>query len=250
MSISTLRAPLRRASGDGHGDYVPLAEYRARTAGAVGLSFARSVSAPRVDERLRAIDGLTSVTLRSAGLRRGMRVLDAGCGSGDLSLLVASIVGPNGSVIGIDESSDAIRSASLRAAAAARTNMLFVQQSARQLQLGETVDALVGRSVLLRASDPCGLLRALVRWTVPGGLILFQELAGEGTWPAQTPVLEALFERLGFEPACSAAERRTALAIARIFRSAGLPQPQWVIGARGEEAAGDVPAFVSAWVRV
>jgi ubiquinone/menaquinone biosynthesis C-methylase UbiE len=31
-----------------------------------------------------------------------MRVLDLGCGMGDVSLLVTEFVGPNGKVIGID----------------------------------------------------------------------------------------------------------------------------------------------------
>jgi ubiquinone/menaquinone biosynthesis C-methylase UbiE len=38
----------------------------------------------------------------SAGLEPGMRVLDLGCGMGDVSLLAAKLVGPSGRVTGID----------------------------------------------------------------------------------------------------------------------------------------------------
>jgi len=39
---------------------------------------------------------------RASGLRPGMRVLDVGCGEGDVSFLVAELVGPRGSVLGVD----------------------------------------------------------------------------------------------------------------------------------------------------
>ncbi len=45
------------------------------------------------------------ITLRAfqdAGIEPGMRVLDIGCGSGDVSITVGGIVGPSGSVLGID----------------------------------------------------------------------------------------------------------------------------------------------------
>ena len=39
---------------------------------------------------------LTEDVLRRAGVERGMRVLDLGCGVGDTSLLLAKLVGPTG----------------------------------------------------------------------------------------------------------------------------------------------------------
>jgi ubiquinone/menaquinone biosynthesis C-methylase UbiE len=39
---------------------------------------------------------------RAAGLAPGMRVLDLGCGAGDVAMLAADLVGPSGSVVGID----------------------------------------------------------------------------------------------------------------------------------------------------
>src|SRR6187551_876136 len=40
--------------------------------------------------------------LRASGLGQGMRVLDVGCGAGDMSFLVADLVGSAGSVLGVD----------------------------------------------------------------------------------------------------------------------------------------------------
>src|SRR6516225_8474380 len=45
---------------------------------------------------------ITERLLRNAGIRSGMRVLDVGTGAGDVAILAAQLVGPNGSVVGID----------------------------------------------------------------------------------------------------------------------------------------------------
>src|SRR5262249_41337764 len=51
---------------------------------------------------------ITERLMRDAGIGRGMRVLDMGCGVGDVSMLAAELVGGPGSVVGIDRSSAAI----------------------------------------------------------------------------------------------------------------------------------------------
>ena len=69
-------------------------------------------SAPRELERLilqaEIIRPITERHLRQAGLKPGMRVLDLGRGVGDVSLLAAGMVGPFGSVVGVDQSPEAI----------------------------------------------------------------------------------------------------------------------------------------------
>src|SRR5512138_970953 len=92
---------------------------------------------------------LTKHVLQLAGLQPGMRVLDVGCGAGDVSFLAAQFVGPKGQVIGVDKSSEAIAFASRRAASARLTNMQFVASDLLELQLAEPVDALIGRLVLM-----------------------------------------------------------------------------------------------------
>ena len=44
----------------------------------------------------------TERVFRKAGIAEGMHVLDLGCGAGDVSFLAAELVGPTGSVMGID----------------------------------------------------------------------------------------------------------------------------------------------------
>src|SRR5262245_61976095 len=59
----------------------------------------------------------TEAFLRGAGVVPGMRVLDAGCGAGDVSFLVAEMVGPDGEVVGVDRSPDVVATARGRAEA-------------------------------------------------------------------------------------------------------------------------------------
>ena len=60
---------------------------------------------------------LTERMLRSAGIGAGMHVLDIGCGAGDVSFLVSALVGPEGSVTGVDVDGGAIGVAEHRRAA-------------------------------------------------------------------------------------------------------------------------------------
>jgi SAM-dependent methyltransferase len=51
---------------------------------------------------------ITRRLFSDAGLARDMRVLDVGCGTGDVSILAAEMVGSGGAVVGIDRSKDAL----------------------------------------------------------------------------------------------------------------------------------------------
>ena len=51
----------------------------------------------------------------AAGIRPGMRVLDLGCGVGDAAFVAADLVGPDGYVVGVDRSAEALARARIRA---------------------------------------------------------------------------------------------------------------------------------------
>jgi hypothetical protein len=61
---------------------------------------------------------ITMRLLQGLGLSPGMKILDVGCGAGDVALLAAELVGESGEVVGIDRSESAIRAARARAATA------------------------------------------------------------------------------------------------------------------------------------
>ena len=57
---------------------------------------------------------VTERLLRRVKLGSGMRVLDLGCGAGDVSMLAAQFVGPTGLVVGIDRNRDVLALAAER----------------------------------------------------------------------------------------------------------------------------------------
>ena len=60
-----------------------------------------------------------------AGIVSGMRVLDIGCGIGDVTMLVAQLVGPTGRVVSLDLDDASIETAQRRTSAIGLDNTTF-----------------------------------------------------------------------------------------------------------------------------
>jgi SAM-dependent methyltransferase len=172
---------------------------------------------------------ITRRLLTTAGIGRGMNVLDLGSGAGDVSMLVADLVGPEGHVRGIDANADIIRTARRRARAAGWTNVEFVRGDIEQLDLDDEFDAVVGRWILMYAADPVDLLRHVVDHVRPSGIVAFQESA-DLTKPAETyppvPLHERLARWIDTPADFSGMVRDMGLRLYRTFIDAGLPAPQ------------------------
>jgi ubiquinone/menaquinone biosynthesis C-methylase UbiE len=123
----------------------------------------------------RLYNDYTEHALRLAGLRPGMRVLDVGSGPGDVSLIAARLVGPTGSVIGVDAAPEMIALAGARAAEQGVSTVHFTQAAIDAITVDEPVDAVVGRLILMHLPDPAATLRRLSSFVRPGGVIAFSE---------------------------------------------------------------------------
>lgn len=123
--------------------------------------------------------------LQRAGIGPGMRVLDIGCGIGDVAFIAAGLVGSAGRVTGIDASAKAVAAARLRAAAGG-TDVEFQEARIEDFAGFDAVDAVVGRFILLHIADPAALIASIAHRCRPGARIAFIEMdmgAVEATAP-------------------------------------------------------------------
>ncbi|MBK8942910.1 MAG: methyltransferase domain-containing protein [Polyangiaceae bacterium] len=119
---------------------------------------------------------LTERLLVDAGIGPGMRVLDVGCGRGEVSLLLSQLVGESGAVVAIDRDAHWLGVARERAREAGAANASFVVADMSDLPKELSgLDAAVGRRVLMYQADPVGAVRGVASAVRPGGLVVFQE---------------------------------------------------------------------------
>lgn len=181
------------------------------------------------------VGDLTAHVLDLAGLRPGMRVLDVGSGAGDVAFLAARLVGPEGEVLGVDQSPDAVALANRRAAGAGLENVRFQIGDVAALALDTPVDAVIGRLVLMYFPDPATIVKHLVRLLRPGGIVVFHEFDLEAA-RSEPPcaLFDVSLDRLRRAFARVGVDHRAGLKLPRIFRAAGLPAPTMIQGARVE----------------
>ncbi|MEQ1503370.1 MAG: methyltransferase domain-containing protein [Myxococcota bacterium] len=180
---------------------------------------------------------LTLRWLGEAGLAPGMRVLDAGCGPGNLARLVFARIGDAGSLVGVD--TDEAYLAQARAQHAGRDATFVRADLNGPLPDGLGVfDAIVARRVLLYLADPGACLRRLRPLLRPGGILFVQEFV-LFDHPTALPLhdrvrgwMQRMLDREG-------APWQLGRELPRLFAEAGLPCP--VIRAEADVAAPGQP---------
>jgi trans-aconitate methyltransferase len=103
--------------------------------------------------------------------RPGERVLDLGCGTGDLA---AAIAGRGATVVGLDASAEM-----LAAARSKYPNTEFVSGDAAQFQFAEPFDAVFSNAALHWVADADGAVRSIASALRPGGRFV-AEFGGRG----------------------------------------------------------------------
>lgn len=138
---------------------------------------------------------LLADAFRAAGIGPGMRVLDIGSGAGDVAMLAAELVGPTGSVVGLDRDSASVAWATKRVAEAGVANIQFQTAQFNEFTDSQPFDALVGRFILLYLPDPSATLRHLAHVLRSGAAIVFFE--PDFTVPSRVFPEMPEFERYG-----------------------------------------------------
>jgi ubiquinone/menaquinone biosynthesis C-methylase UbiE len=177
----------------------------------------------RLERQARIFAEATEDILLRAGLKPGMRVLDVGCGVGDVSMIAGRIVGAGGSVLGVDRAAEALRQARLRASAAGYDWVTFEEADFTTATFDRTFDALIGRFILLHLPDRSGAIRKLAGTLVPGGIVAFIEMdINASVTIPELPLFErckgwivGLYKKVGVEPDMGSKLYAT-------FRAAGL----------------------------
>src|SRR4051812_1627880 len=139
--------------------------------------------------------------LLQAGLTERMKVADFGCGVGVVSRMLAQIVGPSGSVTGIDVNGAQLEEAARLCAGEGFKNTRFVKASAESTGLPRnSFDLVYCRFLLLHLTDPASCLREMKAVLKPGGIIVVED--GDLTSATSVPrgpmdAFANLFGRLG-----------------------------------------------------
>lgn len=160
--------------------------------------------------------------LVETGLKAGMAAVDVGCGAGEVTASMLSLVGPEGSVTGVEPSRQRLEVA--RRQLGASKNVTFVEGGLPSTGLpAGRFDYVWCQYVFEYFADPRPALDELVRLARPGGRVVVTDIDGLGLahWPT-TEVIEdglLLFQR---------ALRRTGFdlfvgrKLFQLFRAAGL----------------------------
>lgn len=114
------------------------------------------------------------------GLRVGSSLLDVGCGTGNFTRDVAPVVGPDGSVVGLDLSEAMLGVANTRAAEAGLQIDYHVGDAAALPFADAQFDAVRSERLLQYLPDPAKAVAEMVRVTRPGGRVAATEVDWDG----------------------------------------------------------------------
>ena len=119
--------------------------------------------------------------LTDAGLRRGDRCLDLGCGGGHVALDMARIVGPAGSVTGTDFDPRIVELARQDAQHAGVGNLEYHVADARAFD-GGPFDLIYARFLLSHLGEPEKVLAHVRQLARPGGRIVLEDIDMSGSY--------------------------------------------------------------------
>jgi ubiquinone/menaquinone biosynthesis C-methylase UbiE len=202
----------------------------------------------RLKLQARILEKWTEHFFLSAGLERGMSVLDLGCGMGDVSLLAARLVGPAGSVTGIDRDEIIVAKARERTRDQRRgANIEFICRDFLDFHTNRKFDAVVGRYFLLYQPDPVAAILHASRQVRSEGIVVFHEM--DFANPIRSDPDGTLFGRM-----CALIAETFRLAgccgnlgllLTGLFLDAGLPWP----AIKAEVPVGGEPgSFIYTWI--
>lgn len=171
----------------------------------------------------RALQPTTEAFLTRAGLSPGMRTLDAGCGGGDVTRLIAGMVG-DAEVVGVDMDALVIEIADRHARVDGRhAAPRFVVGSAEDLPEIGPFDFVYSRFLLTHLQDPLAVLRSIVSKCSPGATIAVEDIDfAAHTCDPPSPAFDRFVELYQLTAVAHGADPCIGPKLADLLRSVGL----------------------------
>jgi SAM-dependent methyltransferase len=182
----------------------------------------------RLQLQARCLEGLTRRLINECGIKPGMRVLDIGSGVGDVGMLIAEVVGPSGSIVGVDAAERAVEASRHRAREAGLRNLEFAVGTDQDLDKLGQFDAAIGRFVLIHQPEPAAMVRRTAAVVRSGGIVAFLEPAvhvGGSTLP-EVELIQAVGESWKNFMVRALPSHDIAGRLIPCFMDAGLPEPR------------------------
>jgi ubiquinone/menaquinone biosynthesis C-methylase UbiE len=185
-----------------------------QAAGPAPYAFDRSqADHERLVRQARLIDDFAREACLRAGLRPGDHAIDVGCGPLGALPVLADLVGPTGTVVGLDVSATALRQARqvLDGLGLQTVRLVGADVNALSPTVGAQVgigDLAFARLVLMYQVDPAATLRQIATLVRPGGHIVATDVLHDPHYPC-------------FDPPVPAAERIIRLFFALVERRGG-----------------------------
>jgi ubiquinone/menaquinone biosynthesis C-methylase UbiE len=169
-------------------------------------------------------------------LSPGARVLDLCCGTGASARPAAEIVGPSGSVLGVDITEALLQQARDKAAARGLAHLRFQCADVAAIDFpAGSFDAVVSVFGLFFLDDMSAVLRRAWTWLAPGGVLAVTTWGEDVLAPGEAWFQEAARQE---DPSIAVAGHASRLdtpeKLAAVFEEAGLPPPvierdRWVM---------------------
>lgn len=137
----------------------------------------------RLQTQAAFFEPITKQTLLNAGLKKDMRCIDIGCGSGSVTRLMADMVGDNGYVVGVDIDNRYLQYCNRNISS--RQNIEFVHDDIcnSRLDINERFDIVYSRFMFHHLSNRREAVRSMKRMTKKDGTVMIQDLDhAPGSW--------------------------------------------------------------------
>lgn len=169
----------------------------------------------------------TRALLERAGISAGMRCIDIGCGGGEVTMAIAQMIAPGGTVVGVD--TDEVKLALARQVAAERGlgNVEFTALDVQDWDEPGGYDAVYTRFLLHHLRQPDSVLRRMWAAVAGGGVLIVEDADFDG-WCCDPPNegFELFLDAYQRVLARRGGDHATGRKLYRFFLAAGIPHPE------------------------